>query len=154
VQPDVCNGCGYCVPSCPFGVVAVQPSTGVAQKCTLCYDRQKDGLEPACAKACPTDSIVFGPVDELRAKAEARVAALRAQGRDAQLYGVDGAETRDVGPLNAFFLLPDRPEVFNLPPKPVLPSTFQPAAYASGLIGALALAAVGLAVFRAPPPTA
>src|ERR1700736_5588698 len=68
VQPDVCNGCGYCVPSCPFGVVAVQPSSGVAQKCTLCYDRQKDGLEPACAKACPTDSIAFGPVDELRPK--------------------------------------------------------------------------------------
>ncbi len=80
VQPDVCNGCGYCVPSCPFGVVAVQPDAGVAQKCTLCYDRQKDGLEPACAKACPTDSIMFGPVEELRAKAEARVAKLRAEG--------------------------------------------------------------------------
>jgi formate dehydrogenase iron-sulfur subunit len=149
VQPDVCNGCGYCVPSCPFGVVAVQPDAGVAQKCTLCYDRQKDGLEPACAKSCPTDSIVFGPVEELRAKAEARVAKLRDQGKEAYLYGVDGEETRDVGPLAAFFLIPDRPEVFNLPPKPVLPSTFQPAAYASGLLAAAALAVVGLRVFRA-----
>jgi formate dehydrogenase iron-sulfur subunit len=148
VQPDVCNGCGYCVPSCPFGVVAVQPDSGVAQKCTLCYDRQKDGLEPACAKSCPTDSILFGPLDELRTKAEARVTKLRAQGQEVRLYGVDGEETRDVGPLNAFFLIPDRPEVFNLPSKPVLPSTFQPAAYTSGLLAAAALALVGLRVFR------
>ena len=148
VQPDVCNGCGYCVPSCPFGVVAVQPKSGVAQKCTLCYDRQKDGMEPACAKSCPTDSITFGPVEELRAKAEARVENLRAQGKDVRLYGVDGEETRDVGPLNAFFLLPDRPEVFNLPPKPVLPSTFQPAAYTAGLIAAAALTVLGRRVFR------
>jgi formate dehydrogenase iron-sulfur subunit len=148
VQPDVCNGCGYCVPSCPFGVVAVQPKAGVAQKCTLCYDRQKDGMGPACAKSCPTDSILFGRVDELRVKAEARVASLRAQGKDVRLYGVDGEETRDVGPLNAFFLIPDRPEVFNLPPKPVLPSKFQPAAYTAGLLAALAMTAVGISVFR------
>ena len=148
VQPDVCNGCGYCVPSCPFGVVAIQPEAGIAQKCTLCYDRQKDGLEPACAKSCPTDSITFGPIEELRALAEARVAKLQAEGREAHLYGVDGPETRDVGALNAFFLIPDRPEVFNLPPKPVLPSKFQRAAYTSGLLGALALTVVGLAVLR------
>jgi formate dehydrogenase iron-sulfur subunit len=148
VQPDVCNGCGYCVPSCPFGVVAIQPQQNIAQKCTLCYDRQKDGIEPACAKSCPTDSITFGPLDELRAKAEARVATLRAQGREVQLYGVDGEETREVGPLSAFFLLPERPEAFNLPPRPVLPSTFQPAAYTSGLLTALALAVIGVGVFR------
>jgi formate dehydrogenase iron-sulfur subunit len=84
VQPDVCNGCGYCVPSCPFGVIAVQPDAGVAQKCTLCYDRQKHGLEPACAKACPTDSIVFGRVEDLRVKAAARVAKLQQLGQEAQ----------------------------------------------------------------------
>ena len=149
VQPDVCNGCGYCVPSCPFGVVAVQQKSGVAQKCTLCYDRQKDGFEPACAKSCPTDSISFGPVDELRAKAEARVAALREQGQgEVRLYGVDGEETREVGALNAFFLIPDRPEVFNLPPKPVLPSRFQPAAYTAALLATTGLALLGARVFR------
>jgi formate dehydrogenase iron-sulfur subunit len=105
-------------------------------------------MEPACAKSCPTDSILFGRVDELRVKAEARVANLRAQGKDVRLYGVDGEETRDVGPLNAFFLIPDRPEVFNLPPKPVLPSKFQPAAYTAGLLAALAMTAVGISVFR------
>ena len=150
VQPDICNGCGYCVPSCPFGVVAVQQDTGVAGKCTLCYDRQKDGLEPACSKSCPTDSIVFGKVDELREKAKQRVAELQARGQEVRLYGVDGEETAEVGALNAFFLIPDRPEVFNLPPKPVLPSKFQPAAYTAGLLAAGAMTLLGLAVFRGP----
>ncbi len=120
LQPDVCNGCGYCVPSCPFGVVALRKDDGRAFKCTLCYDRQKDGLEPACAKACPTDSITFGDLDELRAKARQRVGDLHARGETrAYLYGVD-RET-NVGQLNAFFLLMDRPSVYNLPEKPHLP---------------------------------
>ncbi|MCA1563671.1 MAG: 4Fe-4S dicluster domain-containing protein, partial [Acidobacteria bacterium] len=44
VQPDVCNGCGYCVVSCPFGVIERRPDDGRAFKCTFCYDRQKGGL--------------------------------------------------------------------------------------------------------------
>ena len=157
VQPDVCNGCGYCVVSCPFGVVAVEYGNtgahgtpdGVAQKCTLCYDRQKDGLEPACAKACPTDSITFGPLEELKAKAAARVERLRSENKPAQLYGLD-EHMGAVGELGAFFLLPDRPEVFNLPPDPVLPSTFQRAAYASGFVALLGLGAVSLLIMRGP----
>jgi formate dehydrogenase iron-sulfur subunit len=120
VQPDICNGCGYCVPSCPFGVIGRNEETGNAAKCTLCYDRQKYGIEPACAKACPTDSIIFGDLDELKEKAKKRVATL--QERDvptAYLYGVD--EDTSVGDLNAFFLLTDRPSVYNLPEKPKLP---------------------------------
>jgi formate dehydrogenase iron-sulfur subunit len=147
VQPDICNGCGYCVPSCPFGVIAVQPDTGVAQKCTLCYDRQKDGLEPACAKSCPTDAIVFGPVDELRARAEARVEKFLAEGKHVEIYGT-AEQMGAVGDLNAFFILPDRPEVFNLPPDPVLPSTFQPAGYASLAVAIGFMALASFAVFR------
>jgi formate dehydrogenase iron-sulfur subunit len=120
LQPDICNGCGYCVPACPFGVVARNDDDGRAFKCTLCYDRQKDGIEPACAKACPTDSITFGDVDELRVKAKKRVGALHERGETAAyLYGVD--EDTSVGDLNAFFLLMDRPSVYNLPEKPKLP---------------------------------
>lgn len=120
LQPDICNGCGYCVPSCPFGVVALNHDTGFAAKCTLCYDRQKDGMEPACAKACPTDSITFGDLDELREKAQKRVGVLHERGNtSAYLYGVD--EDTSVGNLNAFFLLTDRPSVYNLPEKPRLP---------------------------------
>ena len=66
IQPDVCNGCGYCVVSCPFGVVQRNPEDGRAFKCTFCYDRQKVGLQPACAQACPTESIKFGPLEQLR----------------------------------------------------------------------------------------
>ncbi len=120
LQPDICNGCGYCVPSCPFGVVDLNLDDGRAYKCTLCYDRQKDGLEPACAKACPTDSITFGDLDELRERARRRVETLHARGEtSAYLYGVD--EDTSVGDLNAFFLLMDRPSVYNLPEKPKLP---------------------------------
>jgi formate dehydrogenase iron-sulfur subunit len=120
VQPDICNGCGYCVPSCPFGVIEQNKTSGLAAKCTLCYDRQKLGEEPACAKACPTDSITFGNLDELKARARQRVTTLHERGEtSAYLYGVD--EDTSVGDLNAFFLLKDRPSVYNLPEKPRLP---------------------------------
>jgi formate dehydrogenase iron-sulfur subunit len=170
IQPDICNGCGYCVPSCPFGVVdlmahadysdgrnfvsdgrthddATQEHGGVAGKCTLCYDRQKVGFTPACAKACPTESIQFGDVDELKERARARVAALHERGVEAAyLYGVD--TDTSVGDLNAFFLLTDAPEKYNLPERPVLPSTRQRAGYTSAALAASALAIAGFAIFR------
>src|SRR5438093_3490850 len=125
VQQDVCNGCGYCVPACPFGVIDLNFLDGRAHKCTLCYDRLKGGFEPACAKACPTDSIQFGELAELQARAEHRVERLRVLGVDnAYLYGTpDGpGATGGIGDLSAFFLLMDRPEVYNLPAAPTLPS--------------------------------
>jgi formate dehydrogenase iron-sulfur subunit len=73
VQSDVCNGCGYCIPACPYGVIDQRKEDGRAWKCTLCYDRLGVGAESACAKACPTDSIQFGPLDELRERADARL---------------------------------------------------------------------------------
>ena len=118
VQPDICNGCGYCVPACPFGVIDRREDDGRAFKCTLCYDRLRDGLEPACATACPTDSIQFGELGELRERASARVATLHEAGvADARLYLED--ETDGVGGAGAFFLLLDEPEVYGLPPDPV-----------------------------------
>ena len=113
VQPDVCNGCGYCIPSCPFGVIDRDPFDGRAAKCTLCYDRLEDGLEPACAKACPTDSIQFGPYDELVERAKGRVATLAERGIEgAYLYGAgDGPGDDLAGGLGAFFLLTESPEV-------------------------------------------
>ena len=117
VQPDVCNGCGYCIPACPFGVVDRDPYDGRAAKCTLCYDRLEDGLEPACAKACPTDSIQFGPYDELVEIASRRVAALHERGIEgAYLYGAGDAPDEELaGGLGAFFLLTEPPERFGLP---------------------------------------
>jgi formate dehydrogenase iron-sulfur subunit len=120
VQPDICNGCGYCVPACPFGVIgrAADDEDGRAWKCTLCYDRTRDGLEPACAKACPTDSIQYGPLDELRARADARLGDLQARGESrANLYLADS--DNGIHGAGAFFLLLDKPEVYGFPPDPV-----------------------------------
>jgi len=133
VQDDVCNGCGYCVVSCPFGVIDRRPApllgAGGAFKCTFCYDRQKDGLTPACAKACPTESIHFGPLDELHARAEQRVATLQARGyADARIY--NPADT-SVGGIHAFFLLLGPPEEFGLPPRPEVPTVYLRGAWMS-----------------------
>jgi formate dehydrogenase iron-sulfur subunit len=144
VQPDVCNGCGYCVPACPFGVIDRDKIDGRAAKCTLCYDRLEDGLEPACAKACPTDSIQFGPWDELVDIAERRVGELHERGMEkAYLYGT---EPDLAGTLGAFFLFTEEPETYGLPASadsPIqegaVPATI--AAVSAGLMAAAGVAA-------------
>jgi formate dehydrogenase iron-sulfur subunit len=151
VQPDVCNGCGYCVSACPFGVVDRREDDGRAWKCTLCYDRLKGDLVPACAKACPTASIQFGPVETLRARARERVEQLHGRGVDqAYLYGEDAASQPGTQGLHAFFLLCDRPEVYNLPPDPVVPTAKIVRSWKAMATGVLSLAALAAgAVFSA-----
>jgi formate dehydrogenase iron-sulfur subunit len=143
VQEDICNGCGYCVPACPYGVIDRREDDGRAWKCTLCYDRIGDGLEPACAKACPTDSIQFGPLEELRERAAARVDEVP----DARLYGADPDD--GVGGDGAFFLLLDEPEVYGLPPDPVVTtrdvaSMWRHVGAAAGVMATLAAVATAL----------
>ena len=126
VQGDICNGCGYCVPACPYGVIDQRKDDGRVFKCTMCYDRLTDGLQPACATACPTQSIQFGDLDELQARADARLATLKGQGVEtARLYGRD--EDDGVGGSGAFFLLLDEPEVYGLPPDPIVTTRDLPA---------------------------
>ncbi len=147
INQDICNGCRYCVSACPFGVVAFNHDTGRANKCTFCNDRLHNGLGPACAKACPTESIRFGFRDELAARARKRVEELKKMGfTNAQLYGED--QNGPLGGLNAFFLLLDRPSVYGLPEKPRLP---QNNVFADSLlsIGSALLVGVGaLVAFR------
>jgi formate dehydrogenase iron-sulfur subunit len=139
VQEDICNGCGYCVVACPFGVIDRRETDGRAWKCTLCYDRLKDGLEPACAKACPTDSIQFGELEVLRVRASERLEKLTEDGvSEARLYGDDPDD--GVGGMGAFFLLLDEPEVYGLPPAPATPSRRR-----SEIWGSVGLAAAVLA---------
>jgi formate dehydrogenase iron-sulfur subunit len=129
-------------------VIDIDHVSGTAQKCTLCYDRTSVGLEPACSKACPTDSIQFGPIAELQQRAQQRVEHLQSQGESrAQLYGAD----RDgpLGGLNSFFLLVDEPEVYGLPREPKMPTrNLAPSAILSSL-GAVVMTVIGALTLRA-----
>ena len=148
VQQDICNGCGYCIVACPFGVIARDElGDHQAHKCTLCYDRLKDGLEPACAKACPTKSIQFGEVAQLKAHARKRLGELHERGvHDARLYGDDATILE--GGLNSFFLLLDQPEIYNLPAQPARPSkNVAPASFWT-IVAALILGLLGMLFFR------
>lgn len=186
VQDDICNGCGYCVPACPFGVIERRAdgaplvtessigdgpgeatkvhkvekvpekrvrakNVGIAQKCTLCYDRLKAGDTPACAQACPTQSIQFGDVDELRERARTRLEQLHAQGvSQARPYGVDPHD--GIGGAGAMFLLLDEPEVYGLPPDPVAATRDLPAMWKKAGLAALALLGGAAASFLGGRP--
>lgn len=154
IQPDVCNGCGYCIPACPFGVItrregiASHPATAnLAQKCTLCHDRLAGGLTPACAQACPTQSIRFGPLAELREEAAARVDRLHAEGfPEARLYLADESDN-GIGGAHAFFLLMDEPRRYRLPERPLDPTRRLGGMWGAALAAAaVVLGAVGLAM--------
>jgi formate dehydrogenase iron-sulfur subunit len=149
VQPDVCNGCSYCVVACPFGVVQKNRDDGRAFKCTFCSDRQRVGLEPACAKACPTESIKFGEINELRTVAQERLQELKARGmEDATLY--NPLDT-SVGGIHAMFLVRGDPRTYNLPPKPEVPTIYLKDGWRSAGWAAGMLVLGGLAAFLSTP---
>jgi formate dehydrogenase iron-sulfur subunit len=146
IQSDTCNGCRDCIAACPFGVIEINPASNTAQKCTLCYDRLQVGMEPACSKACPTDSIQFGTIRELRDRAEKRVAQLHQAGeKRAYLYGAD---EKMLGGLNSFYLLVDKPEVYGLPPDPKMPTRNLSSSSLFSVFGAILVGLIGLFHFR------
>jgi formate dehydrogenase iron-sulfur subunit len=144
IQSDVCNGCAYCVVCCPFGVVERNPSEGTAFKCTFCYDRQKEDLKPACATACPTESILFGEIGELRDTAQQRMAKLESDGfTDVHLYD---PQDSSVGGIHAFFIVRGDPRAYNLPPSPEVPTKYLKRGWLSaGLAAGLMIAGTLLA---------
>jgi formate dehydrogenase iron-sulfur subunit len=145
IQEDVCNGCRYCIAACPYGVIEIN-DRGVAGKCTFCYDRLQSGLTPACAQACPTASIQFGPLAQLQQHADTRLAALQQQGRtQARLYG---REPSMLGGLNAFYLLEDAPSTYGLPEAPRLPSKNLGASGGLGIAAAVLAGLSALLAFR------
>lgn len=167
VQDDVCNGCGTCVAGCPFGVIerrsdglvstkterdftpgeqAPPHNVGVAQKCTLCYDRIVDGQTPACAQACPTTSIKYGTREDMVSSAKDRVAQLHSQGlTEARLYGANDAD--GVGGTGSVFLLLDEPEVYGLPPDPRVPTADLPRMFKRAGLAAAGMLAGAAAAF-------
>jgi formate dehydrogenase iron-sulfur subunit len=151
VQEDICNGCGYCIPACPYGVIDQRKDDGRAWKCTLCYDRIGAGNTPACAKACPTNSIQYGELDELRERAQQRVEALHGAGvPEARLYGHDPND--GVGGDGAFFLLLDEPEVYGLPPDPIVTTRDLPKMWKRAGLVAAAMAVSVVAAFAGRRP--
>ena len=143
IQPDVCNGCRDCIAACPYAVIGFNEETGLAQKCTFCYGRLQNNLVPACAKACPTESIKFGDLSEMRNVATARLQLLQSQGvANAQLYG-----EKEYGGLHALFLLTDKPEAYKQPntENAVLPSRNNTRSYLASLVTAV-LGVVGAVI--------
>jgi len=146
IQEPACNGCRDCIAACPFGVIHVSARKQIAQKCTFCYDRLQNGLVPACAQACPTASIQFGPIEELRERASRRVEQLQPQGAEqASLYGADD---KILGGLNAFYLLMDTPNTYGLPDR-VVPKVPSRVLWPSSLKGIAASLAMGFGAFLA-----
>lgn len=146
INEPACNGCRDCIAACPFGVIHMSDKRQVAQKCTFCYDRLQNGLVPACAQACPTESIQFGPIEELRHRARQRLGRLHREGTtNARLYGED--ETV-LGGLNSFYLLLDEPEVYGLPSNPKLPSRSVPRSAFWSILTAILTALGMLFAFR------
>ncbi|MBI2760968.1 MAG: 4Fe-4S dicluster domain-containing protein [Chloroflexi bacterium] len=145
IQSDVCNGCRLCIAACPFGVIEINSVNKTAQKCTLCYDRLQVGLQPACSQACPTQSIQFGTIADLRGRADQRVEQLKAGGETgAYIYG----DEKILGGLNSFYLLVDKPEVYGLPENPKLPTRNLLPSSALSVVGAAAIGLLGLLGFR------
>jgi formate dehydrogenase iron-sulfur subunit len=145
IQPDICNGCSYCVLSCPFGVVQRNVEDGRAFKCTFCSDRQSAGLQPACAKACPTESIKFGPLEELKVEAKIRLKELEARGvTDAVLYNPTDTS---VGGIHSLFLLRGDPRSYNLPPQPEVPTVYLKKGWKSAALAAGSMLALTLLSF-------
>lgn len=146
INGPACNGCRDCISACPFGVIHMSSRHGTAQKCTFCYDRLQQGLSPACAQACPTQSIRFGPLDQLKKEAQTRVERLHKQGvSKARLYGAD--ETV-LGGLNSFYLLLDKPETYGLPSNPKLPSRSVPLSSLLAIVTAFLTGLGALFAFR------
>ena len=146
INEPACNGCRDCIAACPFGVIHISETKNVAQKCTFCYDRLRNGLVPACAQACPTQSIQFGPIDVLKQRASQRLSQLQQTGQnEARLYGAD---EQVLGGLNSFYLLLDEPEIYGLPSKPKVPSRSVSSSSLWGIVTSIFTALAILFAFR------
>ena len=148
VQPDVCNGCGYCVVGCPFGVIDRRPDDGRAFKCTFCYDRQKAGAAAGVRQGVP-DAV--DPVR--RSRRDSRATRTRAS-MTLHARGIeDAACTTRVRPASAathaIFIVRGDPRAYNLPPKPEVPTVYLRDAWRSAAVAAIAALAGTLAAFAA-----
>ena len=112
-KQDRCIGCQLCVSGCPFDIPRFNAETRKVYKCNMCVDRVEAGLEPACAKTCPTNAIAWGTKEDMLTLAEQKVEGLRARGfAEAALYDPPG-----VGGTHMMYVVPrgDRLADYELP---------------------------------------
>ena len=76
VDRELCTGCEFCVPVCPYDARFRDPTDGMISKCTFCQPRIDIGLEPACVNVCFTRALVFGDANDPNSE----VSKLLAQG--------------------------------------------------------------------------
>jgi formate dehydrogenase iron-sulfur subunit len=136
-----CIGCGYCVKGCPFDIPRYGEVDRKAYKCTLCVDRVSVGVEPACAKSCPTGAIMFGSKTAMIEQADTRIEDLRERGyKNAGLYDPPG-----VGGTHVMYVLhhADQPDLYQgLPKNPKISPLVQVWKGGAKILG---LAAMGMA---------
>ena len=117
VDQDMCAGCKYCVEVCPFGTPQADHNSGTAKKCRMCIDRVDNGLQPACATACPTGAVKFGTRNELLKLAKERQAILEKRtGKKPRIYG-----EVELGGLGVMYILPEKASTYGLPEQPKKP---------------------------------
>lgn len=136
---DKCVGCRLCVTSCPFNVPRYDAKNKIA-KCNLCADRISQGLEPACAKTCPTGALRYGDRDEL--------VGLAKKAGYAKVYGES-----DLEGLGAMYAFMDAPKIYGMNDNPAIPESvvfwdnvLKPLAYL-GLAGAVAASLIHYVAF-------
>jgi formate dehydrogenase iron-sulfur subunit len=102
-------------------------------------------LKPACAQACPTESIKFGKLDELTDEAEERLRKLEERGvHDAVLYNPTESSVKGI---HSLFLLRGDPRSYNLPPQPEAPTIYLKRGWTSAAIAAGSMLALTLLSF-------
>lgn len=146
IDPELCIGCGTCVENCPFGAPHLSEEFEIARKCTMCIDRQKDGLQPACAATCPTGATLFGEREELVKIGLERVK----KHKNGVLYGL-----KEGGGSSVLYVLPYGREYEGFPEKPeartgTIASARRPKRSGSGLpeVGAVALGSIAMCLTR------
>ena len=144
VQQDVCIGCKYCIPACPYGVISFSEKTGTVHKCTLCNDRIHNGLGTACAKACPTGSISFGEVAELKKKGGRASGAAQGPG----IYQGEHLRVQRGRRPECLLPLPGRPCRVRPAEHPVVPQRRLFRSAAITVVTAIAVAAAAIMSFR------
>ncbi len=72
VDDDKCNGCGFCIRACDFGVITLHIESQKAIICDLCEGMKEDFIdpevgkkEPQCIAVCPKEAISLKSVEQI-----------------------------------------------------------------------------------------